>query len=183
MELVHSSAFLSAISAITLTAAFTDIRTHKLPNWLTVSAFVAGVLFHVIWGPGTWSEGLAFSLKGFALGFGVLFVLFAIGGGGAGDVKLMGAIGAWLGWLLTLEVYFLTALLVALGALAAMIYHLATKGWGSFYRNYLQRSDVNDKSAPLGSNPKRSQRKPRPVPYAVPIALSTWLVLLWQAVK
>lgn len=176
MELVQSSAFVSAISAITLTAAFTDFRTHKLPNWLTVSAFIAGVVFHSVWG-----QGLAFSLQGFALGFGILFVLFLIGGGGGGDVKLMGAVGAWLGWLLTLEVYFLTALLVALVSVVAMAYHLATKGWTSFSRNYLRRSDVNDKSAPAAEGRKRSRG--RPVPYAVPIAVSTWLVLLWHAVK
>ena len=55
---------------------------------------MAGILFHLIWG-GTGAT--IASIGGLAVGFALFFPLFALGGMGAGDVKLMAALGAWLG--------------------------------------------------------------------------------------
>ena len=93
----------------TAVAAYIDWKTRKLPNVLTVSFFLAGLLFHLIHGAvtGGWSGAfgeLLFALKGFGVGFGILLPLWLIGGGGAGDVKLFGALGAWLGAWLTFKV-------------------------------------------------------------------------------
>ena len=78
------------VLAIVGVAVPVDLKTRRIPNGLTVPAFVCGVVFHVI--RGGWA-GLGFSLGGFATGFGILLVLWLIGGGGGGDVKLMG--GHW----------------------------------------------------------------------------------------
>src|SRR5204862_7765310 len=111
MEFVQS-VFVSAVSALTLTAAVTDLRTRRLPNWLTVSALAAGLFFHAFLG-----QGIAFSLLGFATGFGILLILWLTGGGGAGDVKLMGAIGAWFGWKWTLYLFVISTVLGIFGSL------------------------------------------------------------------
>jgi prepilin peptidase CpaA len=75
-------------------ACVSDLRTRRIPNALTFGAAGAAVLFHV------WTGGLAgglASVGGLVVGAGLMFVLFALGGMGAGDVKLLAALGAWLG--------------------------------------------------------------------------------------
>lgn len=80
--------------AIATTAGAWDLRTRRIPNALTFSAAAAGLLYHVV--TGGMESGLA-SIGGFFVGALPLFLQFALGGMGAGDVKLMGALGAWLG--------------------------------------------------------------------------------------
>ena len=76
-----------------LVAAVTDIRTRRIPNWLTGSLFVAGLVWSgVIGGFNGFIEALAAGVV-LALPF---ILLFIFAGGGAGDAKLTGAIGAWL---------------------------------------------------------------------------------------
>ena len=86
------------IWALTLTftiwAGWLDWRTRKIPNWLTVSGFVAGLGIHTI--VGGWHGALA-SLQGAGLALLVLLPLVLLRGLGAGDWKLMGAVGALLG--------------------------------------------------------------------------------------
>ncbi len=77
-----------------LAAAVWDLRSRRIPNRLTVPVWVAGLAW------GLWTDGLAGagdSLAGCLL-MGLPFVLlFALAGGGAGDAKLMMALGTWLG--------------------------------------------------------------------------------------
>src|SRR6185437_14183974 len=97
------------VVAFTLCAAAIDVRTRKIPNWLTVPFCVAGIAFNLIWRQ--WA-GLQDSLLGFAAGFAIMFVLLLIGGGGAGDLKLMAALGAWLGPRQIVLVFLLSTLVV-----------------------------------------------------------------------
>lgn len=83
-----------AVLGASLAGAVVDVRSRRLPNWLTGPAFIAGLVW-AIW-IGGWN-GAADSLAG-ALGLMVPYVLlFVFAGGGAGDAKMMGAAGAWLG--------------------------------------------------------------------------------------
>jgi len=72
-----------------------DLRWHRIPNWVTVPACLTGILYHV-WSDGL-AGGLAFSLKGLAAGLAILIIPFLMGGMGGGDVKLLAALGCWLG--------------------------------------------------------------------------------------
>ncbi|MDR0269839.1 prepilin peptidase [Paenibacillus sp.] len=85
---------------IVIAAFITDIRTMKIPNWLTLTAMLVGVLVHTVTDG---LQGLAFSAKGLAAGFALVLLMHMIGAVGAGDVKLFGGIGAWLGALLTVQ--------------------------------------------------------------------------------
>lgn len=71
-----------------------DLRTRRIPNALTFGAAGAAVIFHLITGGFT---GGALAIAGWFVGVALMFVLYALGGLGAGDVKLLGALGAWLG--------------------------------------------------------------------------------------
>lgn len=75
-------------------AVVTDLRTRRVPNVLTFGAALAAFAF-AAWTAG-WS-GLAASLAGWGVGCAVFLPFFLLGGLGAGDVKLLAAIGAWLG--------------------------------------------------------------------------------------
>lgn len=71
-----------------------DLRTRRIPQVLTLGGALAGFVFHTA--SGGWNAGVA-SAAGWIVGLAIFFLPFALGGLGAGDVKLLGAIGAWLG--------------------------------------------------------------------------------------
>jgi prepilin peptidase CpaA len=71
-----------------------DLRTRRIPQVLTLGGALAGLLFHLV--TGGWSAG-GLSLAGWTVGMLIFLGPFALGGLGAGDVKLLGALGAWFG--------------------------------------------------------------------------------------
>ncbi len=75
-------------------AVYFDYRYRRIPNKLTFSVIILALFLHVV--GGGWS-GILFSFKGLALGIVLLLIPFITGGMGAGDVKLLGAIGAVVG--------------------------------------------------------------------------------------
>ena len=79
---------------ISSVAAVLDIRSRRIPNWLTYSAMLLGVGYHTILNG---AYGFLFGAGGLFLGLALLIVFYMTGGMGAGDVKLMGAVGALLG--------------------------------------------------------------------------------------
>jgi prepilin peptidase CpaA len=108
--------------AIILTASIFDILTFKIPNWLTYPALAVGISYFTITRGGY--EGFIFSLAGAAAGFGLLILPYMIGGTGAGDVKLMGAVGSFLGAQAIFMVFIFSCILG--GAYALFL--LASKG-------------------------------------------------------
>lgn len=100
-----------------LCAAFiTDVRTMKIPNYITISGIVVGLGYHgVMWG---WS-GIVFALKGAGIGFVLMFVMHIVGAVGGGDVKLFAGIGAWMGVWLTLTILMYSIL--AAGCLGILV--------------------------------------------------------------
>jgi prepilin peptidase CpaA len=75
-------------------AAVIDVFSHRIPNWVTLTAFVAGLLINT-WLAG--AGGALLALAGAALGAALLLPFYSIRAIGAGDVKLLAAIGALLG--------------------------------------------------------------------------------------
>src|SRR4030095_6201378 len=81
-------------AAIAFVACVTDLRSRRIPNVLTFGAALVAFAAHVH------TSGVAGGLTsggGWLVGVALFFPFFALGGLGAGDVKLLGAIGAWLG--------------------------------------------------------------------------------------
>ena len=112
------------LAVVALVATYYDIRFRRIPNWLTLPGvavgFVAGALLPVgnnsAWG------GLANAAIGFALAMLINFPLYRpLHARGAGDVKLMAAIGALIGWRDWIAIFLISSLLGGLLALVLML--------------------------------------------------------------
>jgi prepilin peptidase CpaA len=104
--------------ALTLSAALLDWRSRRIPNWLTVPAFFLGVILHTAFG--SW-HGSLFALEGAVLALALLITPVLIRVLGAGDWKLMGAVGAFMGPALVLVILFGSLLVSGLMAMVQMM--------------------------------------------------------------
>ena len=83
---------LIVLLALLIGAAVYDIRYRRIPNWLTIAGVLLG--FAINFGIGPPEGGVLFALEGFGLAFGLYMFLYLLRAMGAGDVKLMAAVGA-----------------------------------------------------------------------------------------
>jgi len=120
-----STALTFLLVAGVLLAAVTDLRWHKIPNALTFPTMVFGLIGHIL---GDGLEGFLFSIGGLVLGLGLLLGFYILGGMAAGDVKLLGAVGAILGPVEVFLVFLMTAVLGGLYALGVMVHQLGITG-------------------------------------------------------
>jgi prepilin peptidase CpaA len=91
-----------------LICLFTDLKERKIYNIVTFPTILLAILFHT-WNSG-W-QGFQFSFLGLLLGLGLLFIPYILGGMGAGDVKLLGAIGALKGAGFVFYAFFYVAII------------------------------------------------------------------------
>ena len=85
---------IAAVVLLGIVASAWDIQTRRIPNVLTLGAPIAALGAHLTMGG---LDGAMLTLGGWALGLVLFLPLFALGGMGAGDVKLLAAFGAWMG--------------------------------------------------------------------------------------
>jgi prepilin peptidase CpaA len=170
----------SIVLLASLIAAVMDVWKFKVYNALTIPLLLTGLLYHGVAGG---IPGLQTSLMGLLFGFGVLIVIYAMGGMGAGDVKLMAAVGAWLGMPLTFYVFALSAL--ASGAYAAVLI-LAS---GNLRESWIELQVVLFRIMAFGhylgadgrleAELKRPDRHQRLVPFGAMLAVGLGLILGW----
>jgi len=108
----------AATLALTLYAGWYDWRTRRIPNWLTVPALILGIALRYL--IGGWS-GVEMGLEGAGLALIVLLPLVLMRALGAGDWKLMGSVGAFLGPRMLLFVLLASILVSGLMAVVLMI--------------------------------------------------------------
>lgn len=168
--------FLVSVGLFTLIAAVSDLRSRRIPNKLTFPMFLLGLVFQTVfagWG------GLADAGLGFLVGFGTLFLLWLVGGGGGGDVKLMGALSVWLGFRATLWVMILSTAIVLVGTVLSVIWTLMSRGLSGTKRRYMAKSDDDEDKKRSSRGETIQERKQRRImAYAVPVALATWAVVI-----
>ncbi|MFN7979723.1 MAG: prepilin peptidase [Vicinamibacterales bacterium] len=155
-------------------ACITDVRAARIPNTLTLLGVIAGLLAHALLPAGA---GVAASLAGAAAGLAVFLPFFVLGGMGGGDVKLMAAVGAWLGWPTIVTAALTIAIVgggVALGVAVTRGY--LRQALGNLLA--LARFWIVAGVRPEPSLTLAEGRGPR-LPYAVPILLGL-LVTLWR---
>jgi prepilin peptidase CpaA len=159
----------ASMVAFTAVAAGWDLRERRIPNRLTLPVFFAGWIYQITFHG--WA-GLADAAAGFGVGFGILFVLWYIGGGGGGDVKLMGALSVWMGFRLTLLVLVVSTFAVVMITMGIIVLQMARGGVRRTREKYVA-------SGKTGETTRQKQGR-RILPYAVPVAAATWLVLAWK---
>jgi prepilin peptidase CpaA len=196
MSFILSHWPLTFVCAAMIVAAVIDGWKLKVPNWLTfplvLSGWTLGLLHNFGVLEGTGNGGIGASLAGSALGFVLLFPVYAIGGMGAGDVKMQMGFGAWIGAFygfggyggspgaLTI-VWWAFALAVLIGGVLAVIMIMVR---GQYRRNLLNtKSILGDLAGGVGNAAgKAAERKPRMhlLPYGIPLCLGfvSYLLLL-----
>src|SRR5690348_13114929 len=107
-----------ALVLLVLTAAFWDLRWRKIPNWLVLSGLIVGFAlngFLFEW------QGVKLAALGLGIAFAVYFPLYLIRAMGAGDVKLMMAIGSLVGWAAWLFIFIFTGVIGGVIAIAVLL--------------------------------------------------------------
>ncbi len=118
-------------------------------------------------------EGLGWSLAGTAVGLGLLLPAYAIGGMGAGDVKLLAGVGAWVWSTVTLYAFCLSAVFGAVIAVAMVLYRRAwSKHKNQFFMIFHEILTVRDPNvlSEIAAERKSSMLL---LPYGIPIAIGT----------
>jgi len=168
--------FLIGVGAYTVTAAITDIRIKKIPNKLTIPFFGLGIVYQLVFHG---LAGLGEGALGFLAGFGLLFLLWVIGSGGGGDVKLMGGLSMWLGWKLTIMVLVGSVAFAAVGTFMVIVGSMFSRGVYDTKDKYVATGKLKKGEKPKKETIEQRQYR-RPMGYAVPVALATWVVVVWQ---
>jgi prepilin peptidase CpaA len=161
------------VTVTLVVAAVIDGLKLKVPNWITFPMIVSGWIYSATLSPYAPWQGLMFSLVGTVVGLALLLPAYAIGGMGAGDVKLLAGVGAWVWGTVTLYAFALSAIV---GGVIAVLMVLAKRGWtkhqSQFWMIFSEILTVKDpeKLATIAA-----ERKPTMMllPYGIPIAIGT----------
>lgn len=165
------------VSIVLAEAAVIDGLKLKVPNWLTFH-MVAGGLGFSAWYGGL--PALLTSVEGVLVGLAVLLPLYMIGGMGAGDVKLMAGVGAWVGPWVTLGAFLTSAVVggvIAVGMVA----------WsGRYARHWALFQTIGHEILSVRNPAKLAEtaaaRKPEMMllPYGIPLAIGSIGYFVWS---
>lgn len=165
------------VSLALVVAAVIDGWKLKVPNWLTFPMILGGWAYSgLVFG---W-PGLGWSLVGTAVGLGLLLPAYAIGGMGAGDVKLLAGVGAWVWGTVTFYAFCLSAIIGGVIALAMVVWrrqwlHHKAQLWSIFTEILVVRNP--SQLAALAAERKRTMLL---LPYGIPIAIGTIAYFAWM---
>lgn len=160
------------LTGMLLLAAWSDYRTKRIPNALTLSFWVVAPVFHLVAGG---LDGFADSLMGLGLLLLLTFPFFVVRWMGAGDVKLIAAVGGFV----TLNGAIPALLAIVITGAALGLLQLA---WHRLLGTTLQRywlmlglSVATRQGVYLEQGDSQATRT---MPYAISIALGTFIYLV-----
>ena len=135
--------------AFLVTASVYDYRTHKIPNWLTGGGIVFALIYNTAV-PFYRDQGFLWALGGLMVGFLVMLPCYVLRVMGAGDVKLMAMVGAFLGVTDTLHAVVYSFLV---GGIAALIFAIHTHALARMLGNLKNMTQMMMLSAIGGFKP------------------------------
>jgi len=170
MDWLLANWHVKVVCILLIWAAWIDGKQLRVPNWLTFPMVLSGLVYSA-W-VGGWA-GLGDGLVGMCGGLATLLPLYAVGGMGAGDVKLMAGIGAWLGAAATWNAFVVSVIVGAVMAVAMVAWR---KSWkkhcGNFSQIVLEFMTVK---SPGELSRIAAERKPQMLllPYGIPICVGS----------
>lgn len=172
--------FLSTAASIALftllaVAVATDLKTHRIPNMVLLTALVLAVLLRTSSGG---IDGLTVAVSGLVIGLAMLAPLYLIGGMAAGDVKLLGVVGSFLGPWATVVAGLATMMAGALFGIAFIVWHRVRPTLDSHTAQIISPLDTGLRTESASSPTVRSENSITYIPYAPAIAVGT-LAALW----
>lgn len=168
------------LSLILLLAVYSDIKYRKIYNKITMPGILLGFLVNIY--EKKLIAGLLFSFEGLVLGI-LLFILpFILGGLGGGDVKLMGAVGAFKGPLFVFYAIISAALVNGIFAMLFLarekkLFFTLKKIYYAIVNTILFKSSLNPEDIENKNNDKIK------IPYGIGLAIGTFLIILLQHFK
>jgi prepilin peptidase CpaA len=195
---VFAWTFYVVLVGITIIASYTDLRRLSIPKELTLTGLALGILFNTVRGGLLGAEGhrvwllgengallglldgFLFALAGFVVGFALFFIMWILGTCGGGDVKLFGALGAWVGGRAVIYILVLTLLLLVLVSVLRLIWSIVSRGFRPTFKDYSVKAAARSgkKAGKQGYADLRHTRR-RLTAYSPLVAVSTALLLLW----
>lgn len=174
--LLLSNWHVKLVCLVLIVAAYIDGKQLRVPNWLTFPLVLTGLAFNA-W-MGGWS-GLGSGALGMIVGLACLVPLYAVGGMGAGDVKLLAGVGAWLGAAVTFYAFCVSAIV---GAAMAIVMVLYRRRATQFYANLLMIcTEWMQIRNPKELSKLADERKPTMflLPYGIPICVGSIAYFLY----
>ncbi len=158
------------VSVILIIAAWIDGKELRVPNWITYPMVFSGIVYNTY--INGW-DGMGFATWGMVVGLLTLLPLYSVGGMGAGDVKLMAGIGAWLGGMITFWAFIVTVFVGAAIAVGMVLYKRSLdKHYSQMLLIFFEWINIKDPRR-LGEIAK--DRKPTMflLPYGIPICIGS----------
>ncbi len=161
------------IIGILILASVNDLLYKKIPNWLTYSSLLFGIILQSFF---RGYDGFMFSFQGIGIGFIIPFIIYMAGGFGAGDVKLMAAIGSFVGPKEIFIIFVFSSLLSGIWAIILLsihgfIFHTLRRYYNILKTIFFARQ--------LIYIPPLSGEKKLRIRFGIMVALATFLIELY----
>lgn len=158
------------VSIVLVVAAVIDGLKLKVPNWITFPMVISGwICSFVFFG---WA-GLGWSMVGTAVGLALLLPAYAIGGMGAGDVKLLAGVGAWVGASLTFYAFVVSAVVGGLIAVVMVLWRRKWQHHKNQFMNILGEILIIRNPDQLSEIAAERKSTMMLLPYGIPIAIGS----------
>lgn len=164
------------VTTVLIVAAVIDGWKLKVPNWLTFPFVISGWVYSAAafgW------EGLGWSLLGTLVGLALLLPAYAIGGMGAGDVKLLAGVGAWVWGTITFYAFCFSAVIGGVIALAMVLRRRSWHRHAMQFQAIVQEMFFVHSPTQLAAIAQERKSSMLLLPYGIPIALGTILYFIW----
>jgi prepilin peptidase CpaA len=171
------------VTVVLIVAAVIDGWKLKVPNWITFPLIVGGWMYSAAAAGAydmTWYEGLGWSLFGTFVGLGLLLPAYAIGGMGAGDVKLLAGVGAWMHGRHTFYAFCISAVVGAAIAVGMILYRRALKKHLNQFWMILGEITTIRNPTELATIAAERKSAMLLLPYGIPIAIGTIAYFVWM---
>jgi len=165
------------LSMVLLAAAVIDGWKLKVPNWITFPLVIGGWIYS---GAYFGWPGLGWSLLGTLLGLALLFPAYAVGGMGAGDVKLLAGVGAWVWGTVTFCAFCVSAIVGGIIAVGMVLWRRKWQHHCGQFRTILTEILVIRDPNELSSLAAQRKSSMLLLPYGIPIAIGTIGYFIWM---